>query len=525
MTRTPRLLYNNDTGLMVGGNLPSPRSKEQFVHEAVGRVVGTKVDAVAICMFGGSDVVPAYPTQVPEARRILLKTFTTVGEWRDQINHQWVIDNDPWPDAIKAAHEAGIQFWSSMRFNDNHTRRWQSEFRANHPDYVLGDKCPSDHHGEGPEYYFTHATCRAFNYAIPEVRAHRLKMVEEVCTRYDVDGFEWDMTRAFGHHCPSYEEARPILTDHLRQARDLLNRVGEKRGRPVGFGVRVMGPVEKCYELGTDVETWIREGLLDYVSPAPGGASVTNPFFRAFVDIGRGTNCRIYACTTEHLDGRWLRDGCRSTPAPVERAGVLNAWREGVDGIYLMNFNLRFARNRSEDTALLHELAAPPCLEFKNKRYMLTACHEAIQNRVYQYQLPLDLDVEPDGPGKNVHFTVSDDLEKAAELGLVNAVTLRVDFGELGDEVVDLYLNGKRLPGDPHLAHQTTQMGPGNSVELAYDLRGGGWINQGDNEFSVVLRQRSPDILQKFALYDLALDIRYRTLPMRRHTDADRPEG
>ena len=134
MTENPRLFFNNDTGYMLGGDMPCPKSAEHFIYEAVGRVAGAGVDAVAICMFGGSDVVPAYPTEVPEARRIWLDTFENVGEWRNQVNWQWVIENDPWPETIKAAHEAGMQFWSSMRFNDNHTRRWQSEFRANHPE-------------------------------------------------------------------------------------------------------------------------------------------------------------------------------------------------------------------------------------------------------------------------------------------------------------------------------------------------------------------------------------------------------
>lgn len=514
VTGRPRLFYNNDGGPLVGGNVPSPRTREQFVYEVVGRFEGTGVDAVAVCMFGGSDVVPIYPTEVPEARRIPLATFESVGEWRQQVNREWIIEHDPWPEAIRAAHEAGMQFWSSMRFNDNHTRRWQSEFRANHPEYVLGDKCPSDHHGEGPEYYFTHAKCRAFNYAIPEVRAHRLKMVGEVCARYDVDGFEWDMTRAYGHHCPTYEGARSILTDYVREARGVLDRVGAKRGRRVGFGVRVHGPVERCYELGTDVATWIREGLLDYVSPSPGGEGVTNPFYKAFVELAGPVGCRVYACTTEHLDGRWKSDGCRSTPAAVERAGALNAWREGVDGIYVMNYQIRFARNRGEDAALLNELGDPAALEFKDKRYLLTACHEAIQNRAYEYQLPLAVGVTPDGPGQAVHFTVSDDLAKGARLGIVEAVSLELAVGEPCGEVVDFYLNGALLPRAPLLAYQRAWLGVGG-LKLVYDLREGDLVRRGENEFRVAVRRRNEKILDRFTVYDLGLEIRYRALPMR----------
>ena len=513
MSTPPRLFYNNDMGEATTNVVRSPSPHEAFLYELVGRFAGTGIDAIAHDMFEGSDVVPSYPTQVPEARRILFKTFQSVGEWRDQVGTEWIIEHDPWPEAIEATHQAGMQFWSSMRFNDIHTPRWQSEFRANHPEYVLGDKCPSVLHGVRPEQYFMHATCRGFNYAIPEVRAHRFKMIEEVCTRYDLDGFEWDFTRHFGHHCPSYEEARPILTEYVRQVRELLNRIGKDRGRALGFGVRVMGPVQMCCDLGTDVKTWIEEGLVDYVSPIPGGGSVTNPFFREFVDIARDTDCRIYACTTEHLDARWRTDGCRSTPAPVQRAGAYNAWRQGVDGIYCMNFQITFPRNRHEDTALLSELAHPESLAFGDKRYMLTARHNPPQLAVHEYQLPLEVDVTPGGPGRAVCFEVGDDLRAAAELGILDAVTLQLTVSEPTDEEVVYKLNGRTLPENPIVDYPANLSAVGGRDQrVLYQLSGPGWIRQGSNELQVIVQSREPSILSKFTLCDLALDIRYRVL-------------
>src|SRR2546427_12788846 len=66
--RAPRLFYNNDGSFLLYRS--PPLSKEEFVYEAVGRLVGTQVDAVVCHMFGYGDAVPLYPTSVPDAAGI-----------------------------------------------------------------------------------------------------------------------------------------------------------------------------------------------------------------------------------------------------------------------------------------------------------------------------------------------------------------------------------------------------------------------------------------------------------------------
>lgn len=507
MTGKPRFFFNNDATILSNYHTIPPISEDELIHGIVGRLVGTQVDVLTCNLFNFGDATPIYPTEVPEAQRIFLENFQWVGEWREQENIQWFLEHDPWGKVVQTAHDAGIQFWPSMRFNDIHERRWVSEFRANHPEWVLGDRCGS------PEFRDSGRFCTGFNFAIPEVRAHRLKLVEEVCTRYDVDGFEWDFTRHPGVHFPDMQEALSRLTDYLREARNMLNRIGERRGRPVGFGVRTWQTLAVSRSLGLDVAAWIREGIVDYVSPAPCGGSATEPFFQEFLDLANATDCRIYACTSEQQDTRWRNRGWGPTPAPVFRAGALNAWRQGVDGIYAMNFCVPMMYDRAECMALLHEMGRPETVEFGDKRYTLNYTSPHIYG--HACTLPLEFEVEPKGPGKTIHLTIGDDLEKAARLGVLDATTLELTVGEPGDEEVDFFLNDKRLSGKPRFGRSRTLPGARGNMKLLYDVRGEELIRQGRNDLTIIVRKRSPRLMNRFTVYDVSIAVRYRVVPAR----------
>lgn len=538
MENPPKFIAYMDAAVIKNFNTLPPISQDEFVHENVGRFVGTQIDAMVYNMFNWNDVVPMYPTEVPEARRIYLDSFKSAGEWREKVNLQWMIANDPWQAVVQTAHDAGIQFWAGMRFNDIHNRRWESEFRVNHPDYVLGYHAacpgyrqanPAPSRGGFTDYVLGYAPkapnaapfCTAFNYGLPQVRAHRLRMVEEVCSRYDVDGFEWDFTRHPGAHFTDMDEGRTILNDYMREVRRLLNRLGQTRGRPIGFGVRTWQTLEVSYDLALDIRTWVRDGLVDYVSPSPGGGSVTDPFFGPFLELAKDADCRIYGCTSEHLDHRWHYPAPHwgATPSSVLRAGALNAWQQGVDGIYLYNLNSLVNHPPQEGNPLdvLSQMGSPAGLEFEDKVYAVTFHEPDIHGR--DELPPIEFEVEPHGPGKTIRFTVGDDLSKAARLGILDELTLELIVGEPGGDVVEFILNGKPLPRNPRLAHTPAVTLKNRPVEknmkLVYDLRSGEYIRQGENSLTVIVREREPSLLNKFTVYDLTLAIRYRTLPMR----------
>ena len=110
----------------------------------------------------------------------------------------------------------------------------------------------------------------AYDYAHPEVREHALALVRELLEKWDVDGFECDWLR-FPHHVTEEEELARTghvhLTAVMREVKRIVDEVAARRGHPIRVGVRVAARPERAFALGTDAETWAREGLVDWVTP------------------------------------------------------------------------------------------------------------------------------------------------------------------------------------------------------------------------------------------------------------------
>lgn len=519
--RAPRFFYNNDGSFLL--YCEPPLTPEDFVYEAVGRLIGTRVDAVVCHMFSFGDAVPLYPTEIPAARAKESARFDFVSEWRRQETLQAFRKKaiDPWKLSVNAAHAAGMEYWAGMRFNDLHPRgyRWLSPFKEEHPEFELGNRCSSGLHTPGSaeaEY------CTGLNFAIPEVRAHRLALIEEVCRRYDVEGFEWDFLRHPGHHFPSLQESSDPLTKYLRQVRAALNRLGKQRGRALGFGVRVPATLEKCQRIGIDLAAWMREGLVDYVSPSPYADTATDLPFDTFVSLARGTSTRVYACPSDcYGPGRY-----QFPSSEVLRAGALNAWRQGVDGIYLYNFHHSTIYNVSM-TEVLHQLGNPDSLEFEDKQYMVAGPYTTLKypqftNVFEAYPNPLPLNLTGSFSNSVVSFRIADDLATAKRRGVLDRLHLELGvFGYTTDDRIEFRLNDHTLSGDPdiQLHPEDYRTKPdwyayrGNLV-LGYDLKAE-WILPGMNRLHVILKRRNPQLNSNLVLQDITLTVRYRRLPMR----------
>ena len=201
---------------------------------------------------------------------------------------------DPQEAAIIRGRELGMHVYASVRMNDNHLGGAKPEdlpkmhesrltrMRLEHPEWLLGDRT-------------TEWFALSWNFAVPEVREHRFKHIEEVCRLYDWDGVELDWQRHAFHLPEDYGyRMRYILTDLQRATRRMTNELGEKRGRPYYLAVRVSGTLENCRRIGTDIPTWVDEGLVDVIIPS--GLSDTDPSIdvKAFVDLCRGTDVAVY---------------------------------------------------------------------------------------------------------------------------------------------------------------------------------------------------------------------------------------
>ena len=519
----PRFFIHHDGSFLY--YVPPPISLERFVHETVGCLEGTQVDGVICHMFTVGDAVPLYHTEVPGARAVMPQKHVSAHVWKNARNQEAMaaMSSDPWDEAIAAAHRQRKPFWGAMRFNDAHPPEYgmYSQFTRDHPEYRLGTRCGAEIHAPEPDG--TVRECRHLDFSIAEVRAHRLQLVEELCGRYDVDGFEWDFTRDSGHNFATgqLEAGRKILTDYLHETRQMLTRLAQKRGRPLGFAARVSGSLQACRSNGLDVERWIKDGLFDMLTPTVYYDTVCELPFDEFVSIARGTSCGIYASVTEGTGPGRFR------PPPVEavRAGALNAWRQEVDGIHLFNFHHHVISNLPRNEALLSEMGDPATLERKDKLYMIAGPAVPSQSRFFGmpyatahlHQLPMAISV---GETRDVVMPIADDVAAARADGVLAAILLRLDLCHLtGDEDLALSVNDQPL-AMTHASWQPSSQYPWNwngmhgHLEACWDLTHGDYVQQGGNRFTLELRARPDDIAPALFWHALRLEITYNSLPV-----------
>lgn len=264
------------------------------------------------------------------------------------------------------AHEHGLESFWSMRMNDTHDLEHRPEkpyllfpqLKVEHPEWLVGDHVKRTSYGRWS----------SVDYARPEIRDLALSYLEEVCRNYDVDGVELDFFRhlcyfkSVAHGGKATPEEVAVMTELMRRIRRMTEEVGLKRQRPILVAMRVPDSQAYCIEMGFDLETWLKEGLMDLL--------ITTDYFRLHpwehsVELGRRHGVKVYpALTDPRVNGetRFERKGLNAY-----RARAANAWAAGADGLYL--FNLYDIDRKSP---LWRELGNPAALAQADKDYFLT---------------------------------------------------------------------------------------------------------------------------------------------------------
>ena len=372
--RQRRIIYNNDGDDVIQANTSHDREEEllvrgtgelidEFLEARTAPLIGTQVDSswYCSCMAG--------------------QTFshkTRLGGFYDKGIPQDLVEKhgrDSLQIQTDFCHEHGMEAFWSLRMNDAHdshppgTRRWTyglAPFKQDHPEYLMGEPEDWEKYEDGLKKAWSH-----MDFGFPEVRAHVFGVIQEVCQGYDVDGVELDFLRSYPYFRetlemrPAEEEHVGMMTDLVRQVRNVADEVAERRGRPLLVAARTPYTVADARFIGLDVETWMSEGLLDLFVPGGGTESPMSESFAAAVELGHKHEIPVYPCIDwgfwnhwAYLDlgeerypthGDWLqslRQEKKSHAIAInDWEGTLPSWRgaaanllnAGADGIYTFN--------------------------------------------------------------------------------------------------------------------------------------------------------------------------------------------
>jgi hypothetical protein len=512
LTGKRRLLYNYDAW----GPFLKGHSTEK-INANIDVFLNTQVTTVMLSPNAGQSLT--YPSKAgemchfrelsPDERTVLYSGMGEVfGKATEGIRRLWMDEGvDPFGLLVKRAVSKGFETFVSFRMNDVHMA------------HMLD--------GQGPYtdvLYRQHPEWRVpgswgLNYAIPEVRQHRLAQFEELIRRYPLNGLELDFLRGVpyfpGHGSskslptiatrsvagfPTYmaEESAPLMTEFVGEVRKMTQRVSKEKGKPILLAVRVPSSLSGCRRVGLDPIAWHKQGSLDFLT--------VGHFLHLFFDLpieefkNALPGLTIYGCLDYILGGPKI-DGyfyARDATAEIYRAAASALLAKGSDGIHL--FNMYVPRGNDPDPKgkdwrhdepfeVLKELREPSTLENKNKLYLVDSRFDLFDKPFYDAKAQLPGEVIPEAPLITTITSGERDLSG-------KQITLRVVTSEPPEGVtVGMQVNGRsqgegRRATQPHLFEEQFDQkppSPGQCVDFAVRLND---LRYGSNEIAILSSAR-----------------------------------
>ncbi len=520
-----RLLFNWDGSMIhcwgrAALGSQGPLTREQFTSLVFTPIENTAVDTL-LFSFGSGNVaeyqsgVLEWPGEADNFK------FPETKRWhggvevdpRDQyLNPKSLADGGHNPPAVivEECRKRGLDVFVSLRMNDIHDGQHSQgtlpnpelpTFKRHNPEWLVNFETGDF---DGLDWW------SALNYSLPQVRALKLRVIEEFFDRWDFDGIELDWLRhtLFFPRGTERDNAK-YLTDFMRSVRHSLNERARRRGRPIEVAIRIPERVAWCLEGGFEVPTWIEEGLVDLLILGQGLTEL--PTLSEFRTLMTTRQIPIYPCLNAY------GSGYRISPEEVIRGSAANLWRNGADGIYTFNWSF-LGRWRKH---LLDEISSSDLLAKKNKHYALVHRFEMLTYQPgpdpirYNTALktaPVPMDLRVVDGRKTLSIPIADDLASKSSPPVRAELWIGVDFLGPGDQL-EIWLNDERLgPSEIELAESLELAGyrvavpPGEGM-LGLKLEGDlnmtfqalrlevpvRVLRQGSNKLSLRLKKRNKE--------------------------------
>jgi len=453
-----------------------PPMRMEDAWSPIDEVAGTSVDTFSYGVSRADGLF--YPSKVGLQWGSDRMPFQNAYEWRCWENMQSLTARglDPLQVLIDRAHEKNMDFIASLRLG---------EYGGMDPDHSVGNG------GRG----FVHS----------EVRDHQRSVVEELATAYNTEAVELDFSAAPGGcaHCLNPDEApaqASVLTDFVR---DCATAVRGRSGDAGLLGARVYPSPDLNQRAGLDVDTWLNEGLVDFLIPSSYSCFFLDSQMPIdwIVEAAHRQDTSVYGILQPYyLDGSRINTNIEHMSTEKMRAAAANFWQADVDGLctWFMDWPLEQVQRQ-----ILTELGDPDLTREGTKHYFLRQRAENPARFVYDAELPVAIKADADKTHE-ISFTICDDPANER----IGRIRLKINVADLVPaDVFDVRLNGVCLASEPCRRYPRW-----------HDAYIGTWLEfelntvrpvRGTNTLQFALRERPASLEGEISIDDVELIVEY----------------
>ncbi len=437
--RRRRVIFNND-----GDDIWSTGadSVDRFLANRHTPLLGTHVDSIHYCTTQSFNYF-THQTNVAEV-------FTSQGgQFADNNLAQFLKrDTDGLRMSSEFAHQHGMESIWTLRMNDIHdawTPQLRPQWKRDDPTRIMSTL------DAAKDFQDRRRLWSLVDFEHPDVEPRMLEIIEEVLVNYDVDGIELDFLRAPFYFRSSYNglDATPaqigILTKLVQSIRRLVLRESQRQGKPFLLTVRVPSTTALSRKIGIDIEAWLQEHLVDFMTLGGGYITFDVPI-KQLVDLGHKHDVPVYPCLSQSgLMYRPPRGANTKQPPEAWLGAAARLWQDGADGIYTFNLFPGPGNEADREYArqVLSKIGSRAQLETSTIMYAISdagwwmPAHYWAQDAAdFSNALPLPL--KPNEYERTA-LVVPEDLRGA---GFGVTAELRVDFSGLTDQSVPEILFG-----------------------------------------------------------------------------------
>lgn len=343
-----RTLYSNDLTNTLTCVSPYHKAGEPYRPEMLDAAVDETAGRVEVHMLEPAvGWVPVWQSTVCPAAEHYAWLRATYGATPDSLGAYVLGGGDVVADFIARCRSHELIPFISFRMNDQHCKQFvDSESFDTSANWGI-PLCINRFYKEHPEYRLGpdigDRNQRVHNWAIPEVREYKFRLIKELCENYDFEGLQLDFMRHpsfFRTDETSLEERVEIITSFVRRVRDLLDRKMGAGGRR-WLGVRIPCLTKFHGDLGLDVVA-LEEAGVDFFNLSASYFTIQHSELRAIRERIEGAT--VYFEMT-HCLARGVaigKGGDNTTNRRVSDEQFYTsahlAYAAGADGLSLFNF-------------------------------------------------------------------------------------------------------------------------------------------------------------------------------------------